>query len=274
MADSQLPLSGNASGCFKEAVCIDANRIYDSCSDKDCLEDLQVYFCPASQAIIDRATCVKCRDVDIFSVMIDVEPIPFNRGFYSVDMTFYFCIELDAYSNPLSPAQNVTGTAFFCKKVVLYGSEGNVKVFCSDRSCDADSDATKCKTTYPKACVQVVDPICLGAKLCECQDTVLEPVIAFPECICKTIGGDSISCTPQKTVFVTLGLFSIVQIERKVQMLIPVYDFCIPDKECITNSDDPCELFKKIKFPTNEFFPPRLDDLDNEHRPVPGCCGE
>ena len=29
--------------CFKEAVCINAQRIYDSCSDKDCLEDLQVF---------------------------------------------------------------------------------------------------------------------------------------------------------------------------------------------------------------------------------------
>ena len=31
-------------GCFKEAVCIDASRVYDSCGDKDCLEDLRVYF--------------------------------------------------------------------------------------------------------------------------------------------------------------------------------------------------------------------------------------
>ena len=23
-------------GCFKEAVCIDASRVYDSCGDKDC----------------------------------------------------------------------------------------------------------------------------------------------------------------------------------------------------------------------------------------------
>ena len=33
-------------GCFKEAVCIDASRVYDSCGDKDCLEDLRVYFRP------------------------------------------------------------------------------------------------------------------------------------------------------------------------------------------------------------------------------------
>ena len=31
----------------KEAVCINAGRIYDSCSDKDCLEDLRVYFTTA-----------------------------------------------------------------------------------------------------------------------------------------------------------------------------------------------------------------------------------
>ena len=33
-------VSASASNCFKEAVCIDAMRVYDSCSDKDCLEDL------------------------------------------------------------------------------------------------------------------------------------------------------------------------------------------------------------------------------------------
>ena len=44
--------------------------------------------------------------------------------------------------------------------------------------------------------------------------------------------------------------------------MVPVYDFCIPNKECVITSanDDPCELFKKIKFPVNEFFPPKLDE--------------
>ena len=28
------------SATFKEAVCIDAGRVYDSCCDRDCLEDL------------------------------------------------------------------------------------------------------------------------------------------------------------------------------------------------------------------------------------------
>ena len=63
-------------------------------------------------------------------------------------------------------------------------------------------------------------------------------------------------------------MFSIVQLQRDVQMMIPVYDFCLPDKECTAGScgstEDPCELFRRIKFPVNEFFPPRLAELDCE----------
>ena len=48
--------------------------------------------------------------------------------------------------------------------------------------------------------------------------------------------------------------------------LIPAFDFCIPDKECVTSGDNPCELFRKIDFPTDEFFPPKASDC--------GCgCG-
>ena len=39
MADSKVtPITAAGSNSFKEAVCIDAGRIYDSCSDKDCVE--------------------------------------------------------------------------------------------------------------------------------------------------------------------------------------------------------------------------------------------
>lgn len=55
------------------------------------------------------------------------------------------------------------------------------------------------------------------------------------------------------SVYATIGIFTIVQIERNVQMLIPAYDFCIPEKECVTTSDNPCEMFNRLEFPTNEF---------------------
>lgn len=273
MADSKgAPVSTPGSTCFKEAVCIDAGRIYDSCSDKDCLEDLQVYFCDTVQPLVDAATSVKCRCVEVLNVLMDVESVPFNRGFYSVDMTFYFLVKLDVYSSPMCPPCAIEGIACFNKKVILYGSEGNVRVFSSDSSqmngCGCGAAAP---TNLPKASVQVVDPIILNCKLCECPANCCD-CIAIPQPICCRFDGNFNCVSPGKTVFITLGVFSIVQIERHVQMLIPAYDFCIPDKECVSSgSDDPCELFKRVKFPTNEFFPPRLADLDDENLPTNSC---
>ena len=74
------------------------------------------------------------------------------------------------------------------------------------------------------------------------------------------------------SVYATIGMFTIVQIERNVQMLIPAYDFCIPEKECVTTSDNPCEMFNRLEFPTNEFFPPTVCDIGDENKkPDCGC---
>ena len=36
MADPRVPTAFSATNNFKEAVCIDAGRIYDSCSEEEC----------------------------------------------------------------------------------------------------------------------------------------------------------------------------------------------------------------------------------------------
>ncbi|MGN1161382.1 MAG: hypothetical protein ACI4SX_03950, partial [Candidatus Fimenecus sp.] len=61
---------------IKEAVCIDTNRVYDSCADKDCLEDLRVYFTDSAQCIIDRATNIRCRGSEVLNAFIEVERVP------------------------------------------------------------------------------------------------------------------------------------------------------------------------------------------------------
>ena len=83
---------------INEAVCVDTKRIYDSCVSKDCLEDLRVTFFSRSQRLIDEAVSVKCRECTVVSVSIDVDEVPFNRGYYAVDITFYFRLEFDTYS--------------------------------------------------------------------------------------------------------------------------------------------------------------------------------
>ena len=265
MSERNSQLGAAGAGCFKEAVCIDAGRIYDSCSDKDCLENLQVYFTDCAQPLVDAASSIKIRKTEVLNVFIDVETVPFNRGFYSVDLTFFFKICADVFCSPLAPPTPLVGLATFSKKVILYGSEGNVKSFSSEfQGFETNQEECSDKKNLPIANVQVVDPICLSYKICECPDVCFEQVVPVPQSISCRFDGDFCCVTPTKKVYITLGLFSIVQLERSVQLLIPAYDFCVPDKESVTTTDNPCELFKKIKFPTNEFFPPRLDDLPEE----------
>ena len=262
---------------IKEAVCIDTNRVYDSCADKDCLEDLRVYFTSSAQSIIDRATNVRCRGSKVLNAFIEVEKVPFNRGFYSVDITYFFKVCLDVYCGHANPPVIVEGLTSFSKKCILYGSEGNVKVFSSEfSSCEADAQLPM-TSTNPKAKVQTVDPICLDAKLRkahDCYDPCCKPT-RLPKCVCCCFDGD-FDCyddEPQKAVTVTLGIFTIVQLERDVQMLIPAYDFCMPSKECSCDTDNPCDAFRKIQFPVDEFFPPKEGCLKGDF--FTGCgCGE
>ena len=246
---------------FKEAVCIDAGRVYDSCCDRDCLEDLRCYFSPDDQRTVEIATGVRIKKAEAVQVYVDVEPVNFNRGYYSCDLTFFFVLDLDLYCNPLTPAKCVKGVAVYNKKVILYGSEGNVKVFSNLTTVENETDIQNFGTTnMPKCVVQCVDPIALSARIGKTRGEYEHcPCTSIPKCVCNAVGGEvTPECAPgTPAVYVTLGLFSIVQLIRNVQMLIPVYDFCIPEKQCDDSTDQPCDTFKRIKFPTDDFFPPK-----------------
>lgn len=101
--------------------------------------------------------------------------------------------------------------------------------------------------------VEVVDPITLGAKLvdvrdrksCCCDDDF--DLASVPASVCRVFDDQFVTGNEAKRVFVSLGIFSIIKIERHVQLLIPSYDFCIPQKECVGATDDnPCDLFERI----------------------------
>ena len=251
-------------GPFKEAVCIDAGRVYDSCCDRDCLENLPCFFSPRDKALIDDALSVKVKSAEVIDVFIDVEPVHLNNGFYACDITFFFLVKLDVFCAPHSKPITVCGVCSADKKVILYGSEGEVKVFSNELTLDDASDRQSPEVNnLPKCVVSCVDPVALSAKIvekCPCHCACR----CIPKKVCGLLGTDSAFIPEEgdKTVMVTLGLFSIVQLIRNIQMLIPVYDFCIPEKECNNATDTPCELFSKIKFPLDNFFPPRPCQLD------------
>lgn len=240
---------------IKEAVCINASRIYDSCSDKDCLEDLPVLLTKPGQCMIDKAANVRLNDVEICSVSIGLQPIPFNKGFYAVDMTFYFDVSLDVFMAPNALPMQVKGLSVFSKRAVLFGSDGNVRIFSSDCNADNPDNQNMPTRNCPKATVQAAEPIPLCAKLVDKRSAPCMQPCRIPESVLRRYGGEFVGSDAEKQVLVSVGLFTIVQLERNVQMLIPAYDFCIPHKECVSSSEDPCELFSSIEFPKNEFFP-------------------
>lgn len=245
-----------------EPVCIDAKRIYDSCGDKDCLSELPVYLSEQSQELINDAVNVRLRDAEVLNVMIDTEPVPFHRGFYSIDITYFFLVTLDAFTSPSTAPVTVVGACISNKKVILYGSEGNVKVFSSDSVSDEYDPQNTPTATMPIANVQVAQPIALAAKLkekCPCHRVPRR----IPDAILGRIGGN-VTDAGDKVVLATIGVFSIVQLMRSVQMLIPSYDFCIPEKSCTFSDDSPCEMFSRLDFPTDEFFPPNVADASGD----------
>lgn len=281
MPDKVLPgpIHGNAP-CVKEAVCIHTKRIYDSCRDKECIENIRVYPTRCSQEILDCATSAKPRSAELLWTNIDVHEVTFNRGFYTVDIKFFYkiCAEVCACNGK---SQKICGLAVYDKRVILFGSEGDVKIFDSRLA-----PCGKCADNMPQAFVEAVDPIFLGAEICEARRTCTVPececdcdeLCDVPSCVRELFDDELITSGGCKNLLVTLGQFSIVRLERDSQLLIPAYDFCMPEKECVGSSEDrPCDLFRKIKFPVNEFFPPAAREGISDHsceKPMKGCCGK
>ena len=73
---------------FKEAVCIHTDKVYDSCRDKECIQDLRVYFTIPDQEIVDNATSVKITKAEVLWVYTDV-----YRYYFCFSQYFLVCID-------------------------------------------------------------------------------------------------------------------------------------------------------------------------------------
>ncbi len=260
---------------IREAVCIHTRKIFDSCRDKDCVEDLRLYPTQSSQAAIDRAISLKAGQAELLYAYIDVEPVSFNRGFYTVDVRYFYRITADAFVGTGRPV-SVSGLAVFDKRVILFGSEGSAKVFTSRTPPEGPGGRGVAGSNLPTAVVDSVDPLILSMKLvdpcppnpCDCCDGA-----DIPAPILACFAGDLSFSGEGKRVYVTLGQFSIIRLERESQLLIPAYDYCIPSKECPgAGDDDPCAVFRRVQFPMEEFFPPNTVTPPEGYQEAKHCC--
>lgn len=256
---------------IREAVCVQVEKIYDSCAERDCIEDAKVLF--LSPAVAQRAINVKCRKAEIIDVVTDIEPVPFKRGFFTVDIKFFIKVTLDI----LTPTGFVTpspqGLVLFDKKVILFGSEGAIKIFKShfrEDAMDVKEKSTLQQDNLPIAKVEVAEPICLNARIQSVEDKLFDDCCKkdhLPKKVARHFEDydDNVEAAgtglPQRIV-VTIGLFSIIKLARFVQLRVPVFGFCVPKKECVASREEnPCELFEEIDFPVDEFFPPQICDF-------------
>lgn len=242
-------------GNIKEAVCLDAMRVYDSCSSKEYLEDRKVYFTPDKHDLIEQATSVRIRSAEVIKVFLHLEPVPFNQGFYAVDMNFFLDVCLDVFT-PQTPCPTIVhGVCMANKRVILFGSDGNVKTFTS--GCHADEPDVEPATgkVLPRAVCQVSEPIGLSAKICDRPPQGSDICSRIPESI-SSLYGTEFDYTNTHAIYATIGMFTIVQLVRTVPLLVPSYEFCVPAKECAPTSDGPREMFRRIEFPASDFFPP------------------
>ena len=269
--------SGGQCGRDRDMVCIDTYRVLDSCRDKDCFEDVKVFLTCTGQEIIDRTGVVRAKCAKVVWSKIDIDSVPFNRGFYQLFIKIYSRITFEACMGP-GHMQEFEGIAVVEKKVILFGSEGNVSVFKSEMNpnnfCSCGSSCSR-SATLPIAVLETVDPIILNTKIAEprkpCRCCCCCSIDEIPDCVCANLSNELVDDQNSNILLVSLGFFSVVRIERPAQYLVSAVEYSVPEKECIMpNTEDPCCLFKQMAFPTSEFSPPssfpNVNSSENDKR--------
>ena len=187
----------------------------------------------------------------------------FDRNHYCVDVTFYYRILADAVVGTCRPT-TLCGLALFSKRAVLCGEDSRAHIFTSDaQHCDTDG-ITKRGANHPTAVVEVLDPMVLASKVTEnCDCSCCELAAQIPEYVQRMFDEELVTAQQQRRLFVTLGQFSIIRLERDAQIIVDVLDYAIPTKECSEAcggcAEDPCEMFSRIPFPAQQFAPTGCD---------------
>ena len=125
----------------------------------------------------------------------------------------------------------------------------------------------------------------LHTRTCDCADRIPknthprtggEPCLnQLPTGIRNLFDDELVLSGESRRLYVTLGQFSIIRLERDVQLLVPTFDYSIPTKECCDNlgcAEDPCEMFSRIAFPVQQFYPRGCDGSSSQDASCSAGC--
>ena len=255
----------------QDTMSIHTRKITDSCRDKDCIEDLRVYLTASSQNQLENATTARVRCVELLHADMEVESVAFDRNHYCIDVTFFYRVLADAVVGTGRPV-TLCGLALFSKRAVLCGEDSHAHIFTSRTRIGGLDGITLQRANRPTAVVEVLDPMVLSSKVrdvCDCHHKECA-ALQIPGPIREMFDEDLVLAGAQRQLFVTLGQFSIIRLERDAQLVVPVVDYSLPTKECCDSpgcGEDPCEMFSRIPFPARQFSPRNCDGNED-----PGCC--
>ncbi len=239
-------------------VCIDTYRVLDTCRDRDCFENIRVYLSSYGEQVLQNATSTRIRSANILWAFVGVDEIPFNCGFYQITIRYFISVTVESCVG-IGRSQTYQGLAIAEKTVILFGGDGRTLTFSSDRdnSYCGIGNINTVQSSDPIARVEAVEPIVLDSKVvcdddhCGCPDA-----FDIPDTFRQTPDGDiQLSSNSRHHLYMSIGIFSVVRMERPAQLLVNGTDYSVPDKECVPRSNDenPCCLFRTIAFPVSEF---------------------
>lgn len=271
--------NNNTNQCGAGVVCIDTNRVLDSCRDRDCFEDTRVYLTRRGEEILANSSNVRTRTAKLICAYVGVEEVPFNNGFFRIKVRYYIEVEFEACLG-VGRSQCFKGLAALEKEVVLYGGEGRAVSFSSTPTnnycgiCDTENMTTN----DPTAIVETVDPIVLGTKVSDCNCPCpcgSSEYADLPDGLKNCLGEEIVTNTTGPRLLISFGIFSVIRITRPAQLLVQATDYSVPDKECTaaTNNDNPCGLFRTMAFPITQFRGSACitDTHQGTSRPNGGC---
>lgn len=267
----------------RDTVYIDTSRILDCCRDKDCFEDVTVYLASNYSDLLQSCVNVRTKCAEVVAVNIGVDSIPFSPGFYHINIRMFLKIKLEICLNN-SHMEELCGLCVLDKSVILYGGEGSVGIF---KSTPGGNDfcsgilTNRKQTNLPTAVFEVAAPVILNTKIsevrtgsncgCGCMPSDI------PECVADCFDGcTSFCCNMQKVITVSIGIFSVVRLERPGQYLVSGTEYAVPEKVCPPDKpNDPCDMFRRMSFPVNEFYPPAVEScVKNTGGNICGCMGK
>lgn len=195
-----------------------ADRVTDTRTQRELLEGLRVSFDGDDEAIIRRSVSVRALDVALEDLSVVVTSTGLDNGTWMVDVTYVFRVRLEAFEDPDDDPDEVEGQVLFTQRYLLCGGREGVRTVSSG----GFSDDGK-----PVATVQVSQPVLLNAAL---------------------VG---------ESVLVSIGLFSVVSLERRVQITAPVCRYGVScDQIDDSDGDDSSRAaFQRMCFPEAQFFP-------------------